>query len=1387
MKHILFKTIIAILFANIFCTLIVQADSVNSNYKITKVPNIPQNEVQCLFQDSRSFMWMGTLDGLHRYDGYNYKSYRTSDDLNSINSNLILDISEDSKGHIWIATYDKGICMLDPKKEKWTDYSSILMYDETSPMYDVNKMYIDRNDVMWLVHKHNLIRVFFNEDMEAVTQITILKSFKTAPQAILLDERGQLWISGDNSILRVPNPYADSKYLSVESFQGIAFHFQETENGIIAIGNGLYTIIRTDNDEIGKQYEFRNNYITYGYNILYQDGYVWTANRHGISCYEYDGKHKFKRDFGFEGNFNILELGCNSITSMIYDPVSGIWIGTRGSGVNRINLNPQRFMRYNNNKSQPNSLRDNFIRCVFQDSYEQVWIGTEEGGANIARKCNSHTFSNGIENVNIKESMYNAVYCVEEIPTPKSDKYESLILLGTSYPNGIAGVNPHTLEDVALDTELFQVGNAFTMEVYDSMLWIGTYENGLWRFIIDEKGDVTSSHQFLPEDYDGSVNSNIIRYLLRDSKSNLWVGTDKGIMRIRPNEVSKEQPKFENYSSQTSNKRFGFDYILQIYEDKEGRIWVGTMGGGLLCYNQETSNGDVSFVNITMKDGLPNNTIKSIVEDEDGNLWLATNEGISKYNIANRGITNYDKYDGLQGNEFSEICGLKLKDGNIIMGGVNGFNIFNPNDIFVDDTPVRCYITEFYIDNKKVQPNQKLNGRVVLENSISYTEKIKLKHSENSFGFSFVGVNYNSAKKNNYKYKLEGFDKEWISTNLHSRVANYTNIPSGRYTFKVMSSSSDNKQIGELIELSVRVLPPFYICWVAILVYIIIVFIAIILFIRYRKKEMAEKQLKMKEKIEKEQSEELSLMRQQFFTNVSHEFKTPLTLIKGPIERLINNPELPENAKIESYKLINQNVRIMMRLVSQLMDFRKLDQDKMELKYSRVNVNDFVYSIYKSFESWASQKDLSFDFIGVPSGLETSFDTEKMEVVVYNIISNAIKNTPNKGSVQIKIQEITDDGEFAIIVSDTGVGISLIDQEHIFERFFQSKDSKKRSNGGTGIGLAHSKALVEKMNGLISFESEEGVGTTFFIHMPLENKVAETEIVHEPTSDLHIEENIDIDREKSTQQDEQTNVNILSDKQTILMVDDNYDLRHFIADEFSDEYNVLLAEDGVDGLAKAIKYNPDIIITDVMMPNMDGIEMCRRVKTEESISHIPVIILTSKVSNEAQKEGFSNGADAYVAKPFSTDVLRLRIRSILKSREMIKDRFQKEIKINPMVISNSNADVKFMESILKLIEDNLSDPDFNVDKLAKAYGVSRVYLSKKIKSLTGESTIQFQRMVKLKHAAELLLQDSLSVSEVAWEVGYNDLNTFRQRFKEKFDMSPSEYRQSKGKKEEENS
>ncbi|MBA7521835.1 Sensor histidine kinase RcsC [subsurface metagenome] len=1294
---------------------------------------------------------------------------------------MVIDIDEDSKGNIWIGTYGKGISKLDPVTEKFTNYSSTNKDSIKLSSDDVTCLIVDNEDVIWIGNWFGYTRITMEEDFENVREILSVPIDNIVNldedveiKQIYQDKEGQIWMGTNFNIIRLINPYASKDQIRYEIFPCKTMTIYEYEDGLLLGGDSISAIQK----QAKGNYQLNTLYPASSLALIYRNQKIWSGNRNGITCLQYNPEKGWQEQYHINKENSGESITSNIVTSIFKDETGQIWVGTRGGGVFTIDLNPKKFYHYYNTESE-GSIGSNFIQCVFEDHNQNLWIGTEDNGISYLSNDNPDAYANGFKHIVVNENINeNRAYCIEEIMTPGSNQHESVIWIGTSFPTHLVAINPENFKLKELPEFVDDMGFVFALENQgDSILWVGTYGEGLWKLSIDKDGNIKSYLHLTPEkESETQISSYIIRDLFLDRDNNLWITTDKGLNRIQRSELHKSDPVFELYKKGEGLQNLNHDYLLQLYQAVNGRIWMGSMGGGLIAYTENERTGDYHFFTLTESDGLPNNSVKSILEDDRGYLWLATNKGLTRYNPFDGDIINYDVVDGLQDNEYSEICAFKRSNGQLVFGGINGFNVFNPNQIYRDTLTPKLFLTDFYISNEKVEPGQVVNGKVILEKSIEYMEEIKLRYNQNSFSIGFLGLYYKAPQKNKYKYMLEGFDEDWYNASASYRIAKYTNIPAGEYIFKVIGSNSDNIWAKKPVSIKLIIRPPFYLSKLAFVIYVIILFASsyityrIIRIITKRKKEL------LIAEMERKKVEEIAQIKLRFFTNISHEFRTPLTLITTPLEKLITkNSELSDEERLSKYSIIKQNADIMLRLINQLMDFRRLDQEKMKLNAEASELNQFVQKICNSFESWADQKNISFHFDTTNKEIKLWFDHDKLEKVVYNLLSNAFKFTPKNGSVNVEIEDSDQNNKVTIYVSDTGIGIDTNEQLHIFERYYQPDRKNKQSFGGTGIGLALSKGLIELHKGSIGVTSEQGKGTTFSVVLNKgQDWLQDESLIKEEVQEIPIQVQ-DKPDELHVHMETEMDIEIKQGHYKILLVEDNVDLRKVVADIFRNEFEVLEADDGEQGYKKCKESHPDLVISDIMMPNMNGIELCNKIKSEEEISHIPILLLTAKDTEESQIEGFETGADAYMPKPFSTELLRARAAALIINHENLRKKFQKEIEINPMIIANSPADSKFLDHILAIIEENLSDSEFSVERLAELYGVSRIYLNRKIKALTGETSNQFLRNIRLKHAAELLNQNVLTVSEVTWQVGYNDLRTFRTRFKEKFGMSPSVY------------
>lgn len=1334
--------------------------SLNLQYSVKALKNFQQNDVNRIYKDKMGFIWIGTLDGLYRYDGYSYKIYRMQEGKNSLSSNMIIAIDEDAQGNIWLGTYGKGISMINVKTDEITNYSLSVLTNTKTPIDNVSALIIDKNNNIWVGNWYGLIRIRIDSTNQIIKNVKLFRDEKNSSVLrIHEDEHKNLWIATSNKIKRILNPTSDN--LKYETFDSHCECICDYQDGILIGGNNFLSVILPN--AINKKYyktTLLNNISATS--VVSDNNNIWLGNREGVSLLKYqNNKWEIEKTFNKSNN---TAFSSNIVTSLSLHN-NGLFVGTRGAGVITIKKTEKRFNNFYKT-NQRGSLFNNLTRAMYEDSHQNLWIGDEEAGVSFLKKGNS--YENGFVQISVNDNTNDRAYVFKEtLATGKNKK--NIMWVGTSYFKALVAIDINTLKPIPQPVKISNsLGFVFSIEkVGENTLWVGSYERGLWRLKINDVGVIESAKQFMPNDNKNGVISHIIRSILLDKDGDLWISTDRGLNRIRKTELEKENPFFESFNSGKYNFNINRHYLLQLLE-AGNKIWIGSMGGGLINYDKKNN----TFSSITTADGLPSNTVKSI-QESNGILWLSTNAGITKYNPQTNNIVNYDKDDNLIENEFSEICSVKRADGTILFGSNKGVTYFNPKEILTEKTLPILFFSDLKIDNQSVKVGKLYENRIILTQTIEKTKEINLKYSENNFSISFTGLHFNNASKDKFKYMLEGFDKKWIHASSSYRTAQYTNIHEGVYYFKVLGANSDNIWNVEPIVLKIKIDPPFSRSILARILYLFVLILLAYIAYKISNSFIIKRKQLIISKIEKENAEKLVQYKLQFFTNISHEFKTPLTLITIPLEQLISNKTLDEETRYKHLSIIKKNANVLLKLIEELLDFRKIENNKMTLKLSLIDINNFVESICNAFIPLAEKMEIDFIVEKTIEPLIVPIDIQLFEKVIFNLLSNAFKFTPLNGHISVSIEINSSKSELKIIVKDDGAGISENVSGKIFDRYFQGNEKDSTLQSGTGIGLSLSKEIVVLHGGELNFKNNHTGGSSFIISLTI-NKMEESSkpnLVENYQFSTNLNSGFDVSIIK--------NKSLESQKKSLpklLIVEDNDDLRDQLYLALKDEYQIIMAENGEKGYHICKKEYPNIIVSDVVMPKMSGIEMCDKIKTDEEISHIPLLILTAKNSIESQLESFSNGADAYLGKPFNLDVLKQNLISLLHNRELIKNKFQNGIDIDFEALANSSADHKFLDAIWKIVNDNLENSEFSIEDLASKYGVSRIYLNRKIKALTGETSNQFLRNIRLKYAAELIAKSDLSISEVTWKVGYNDLNTFRTRFKEKYGVNPSDYK-----------
>ncbi|PKQ64285.1 hypothetical protein BZG02_05560 [Labilibaculum filiforme] len=1362
---------------------------------LSTLDGLSQNDVTFIFQDSKGFMWFGTYDGLNRFDGLNFVTYkRTSPMEFPIGSNLPFGMTEDDNGNFWIATSDNGLWFFDRKKEEFHKIPNEINGKQIILGTKIGNLLLDSNGMLWLSSSKGLsvldTKVYNknrNEYRGAVFRTAVDKANVVHDLATIYvlkeDSKQQLWLSSAKGLFL----FKLSTNLSLElneislNFNGYCRDIVETKNGyLISFNDAVYFLkgsLDKDKLEVKKvaPYFFANL-------IRTSKEFIFGGNPKGLFQFMWDDDleqldliRNFQSEF-----YNSGSLSKNNITILYEDKSGLLWVGTNGGGLNKLDLNEKKFHHISQSNSK-GSLAYNKVRAVYEDPNANLWIGTEGGGVSFLSKYETENYQNGFVNIPIStnERAQNYVYCIKGIP----GKPES-VLMGVGYPTKLAICTLKGKENIEFSSLSNLVKNpVFTILVgRDDLIWLGTYSDGLYKasYDVEKKELVILNHYNADSEGDGCLSSDIVRSLIEDKEGNIFIGTDQGLNLLLQNEKYKPDPYFLKAVHVCGDENsLSHNYVMAMYVDSKDRTWVGTMGGGL-CLLLEQFGSTFKFKTYTSKHGLPNDAIKALEEDGDGNLWISTNKGLTRFNPETDEIRNYSVSDGLQDYEFSELASYTKVNGEMIFGGVNGLNVFNPSEIVDNPYGSEVEFTELFVLNQQILTGKKYNGRVLLESEMPSTDSIKLRYSENSFSVGFTALHYVAPEKISYKYKLDGFDTEWTVVNSADPRAKYTNIPPGEYTLIVLATNNDGVWATLPSSIFIEVVPPFWFTSFAFLLYGILFIVLMVFFRRYSIIDVTKKNQLMMEHFEQEKMEELVQMKLQFFTNISHEFRTPLTLIQSPLEKLISKGDrVDEVYRQRNYSLMIKNVGMLNRLINQLMEFRKLEKGKMPLAVSRGNVMELVNEVFDAFNEIAQSKGIRYELKNAYPSVELWFDYDKIEKVLFNLLSNAFKFTPQGGEVSIIVSEEEIEGKewVRFDIKDNGPGIDREKLPFLFDRFYQTSSHKLSKVSGTGIGLAFAKNLINLHHGKIMVSSNPNIATVFSVYLSKGKLHFKEDDFSDQPMEQAIEKQIVVKDYQIEKREQQSLENVVfdEDKSSVLIVEDNYDVQALIKTNLEEEFNCIQAYNGKEGIDLCRKFTPDIIISDVMMPEMDGFEMCNLIKQDQEICHIPIVILTAKSADEDKLIGLTEGAVAYISKPFNIDVLVAQIKSILEARRLVRHVFNQKIEIEPKEITFTSIDEKLVERLLKVVEENISNPEFTVVQLGREVGISQSILNKKLKALLGQTANVFIRTIRLKRAAQLLKLDRLSVTDVVYEVGFNDMKYFRECFRKQFGTTPSEF------------
>jgi signal transduction histidine kinase/ligand-binding sensor domain-containing protein/DNA-binding response OmpR family regulator len=1318
---------------------------------------LSNNSVRSIYQDHQGFMWFGSFDGLNRYDGYDFKIYRKQlSDSNSLPHNYITAIGEDAKNNLWVGT-GQGVSIFNRHTSKFS-YGQFVPTGESQKLnitFNVNVIKKDATGNLYLATNDGGLLIVPSGSTvayQAICSKDVRGNCFNDIQSLIIDKQQRIWVFVRDLGLGIYNKATKTiQVVNATLKHANCMEIDNQDNIWISTGNGLFL---------------------YNINQKQLQPFTQKLTSNVISSLKFD--HENTMWIGTEGGgINIYSAATNSMhyiaASETKNGLQGVdmvtiyedkelrkWVGTLKGGINIIEPQKNAFETITHDGFNENSLVNNFVSAFYEDKQHHIFIGTDMGGFSIWNR-NSNSFTNYSHNAADNQSLSN-----NSVPSFVEDNNANIWV--ATFGGGINKFNKNTgkFEHYkCITTSGFEQKYVWLVYIDKAgYLWATTYNNGM-LFLFN-----SSTNTFEPF----SQQHVDIYTLCDDALGNFWAGTSHGLARL-----NKQTKTFEYFDVDKP--------VRSIFEDSKGRLWVGTEGMGIVLFNKQQLKTVKRF---TDSDGLCNNSVLNILEDSNGYLWLSTFHGLARFDANRQSFKNYYNEDGLQSNQFAYNAAYRFSSGEMAFGGIKGFNIFNPTKLAVRTYQPPVLITNLRINNIPIAFDSKYI--IALKNDT--IQALEIPFTEAALSFDFAALEFSAPNKILYAYYLEGWDKSWNSSSS-VRTANYTRLSEGHYTLHIKATNAEGIWNTKEVILKITVLPPWYRSWWMYLFYFSLLGLAIFVYQRYRvNKAKLEFEITLsklqaaKERTEREnerliiaKEKEINDKRLTFFTNISHEFRTPLTLIINPLKDILQKQVKNAKEDVGELNIVYRNARRLLSLVDQLLLFRKTDTDSDALKVSKLNLYALCNDVFLAFVQQTRLNKIDYVFSCDKQDIEIYADREKLEIILYNLISNAIKYTPVGGKIVVSI--IENDDTVEVLVADTGFGIPKEIGDKLFERFYQVNHKELPTKTGFGIGLFLVKHFVDGHKGEVSYTSKQGSGTTFFVKLLKGKAHFSNEIIND-----NITETTAIINELVVpQEDDEVKLldkkaeleALVSEKSSLLLVDDNLQMLSYLSQIFKDVYTIYKAENAEEGIKLAYQYLPDIIISDVNMPGISGIDFCKNIKTNDKVSHIPIILLTGESSPEMKLQGIEGGADDYITKPFDKDLLVAKVASLLKNRTNLQHYFYNEITLqeNPLKISEEYK--IFLDRCIAVVEKYLDDEDFNVKTFASELNISHSSLYKKVKSISGQSVNAFIRFIRLRKAAELFINTNMNVNEVALEVGFLNPKYFREQFAKLFGMNPSNY------------
>ena len=1392
---------------------------------------LPNNSVRYLYQDSKGFLWLATLNGLSRYDGNSFLTFRPEiGDKVSLADNRIYDLTEDKNGFLWISTTPELFSCYDLQRACFVDYTGTGALEK-----NYSSIFVAANGDVWLRHSGNgCLRIVHQKDRQMVST-----EFKTERgnlpdnrvQFVNEDAGGRIWIGTQRGLVSVSDGQykVEDRLLHFTSSlafkndmyfltaDGDIFCYQTTKQKLTKVGSlsavagktsptgnfllndkwiiltntGVYDYdfntrkisvdsgLNIRNGEVicdnhgdfwiynhtgrvtyilaknGARKEFqlipedKLGYIDYErYHIVHDSrGIIWIST-YGNGLFAYDTiEDKLEH---FLANINDQShISSDFLLYVMEDRAGGIWVSSEYSGLSRISV-----LNEGTSRIYPESRelfdRSNTIRMLTKMPDGDIWVGTRKGGL--------YTFDSDLHSKMSNQYFHSNIYAIAEDNQGEmwvGTRGNGLKIGDSWYRNEVS--DPASLSD----------NNVFSLyRDRKDRMWIGTFGGGLELAEPTADGKYKFRH-FLQQKF----GLRMVRVIEEDDNGMIWVGTSEGVCIFHPDSLIADSDDYHLFNY--TNGTFCSNEIRCIYRDTKGRMWVGTSGSGLNLCEPEDNYRSLKYEHYGTSEGLVNDVIQSILGDNNGNLWVATEYGISKFNPTNHSFENYFFSSYTLGNVYSENSACVGVDGKLLFGTNYGLLVIDPDKIQDSETFSPVVFTDLHVNGTQINPTMEDSP---LKQSLAYSDEITLKYFQNSFLIDFSTFDYSDSGRTKYMYWLENYDKGW-STPSPLNFASFKYLNPGTYVLHVKSCNGAGVWNESETTLKIVIVPPFWKTNWAMLGYVLLLIVTLYFTFRIVRNFNS---LRNRINVEK-QLTEYKLV---FFTNISHEFRTPLTLIQGALEKIQRVADIPRDL-IHPLKTMDKSTQRMLRLINQLLEFRKMQNNKLALSLEETDVIAFLYEIFLSFGDVAEQKNMNFRFIPSIPSYKMFLDKGNLDKVTYNLLSNAFKYTPSNGTIILSVTVDEVKKTLQIQVADTGVGIPKEKQNELFKRFMQSSFS----GDSIGVGLHLSYELVQVHKGTIEYKDNDGGGSVFTVCIPTDKSVYSEKDFLIPGNVLLKEAGGQAHHllELSEELPEPEKIAEPLNKRKVLIIEDDNDIREFLKEEVGVYFEVEVAADGTSGFEKARTYDADLIICDVLMPGMTGFEVTKKLKSDFATSHIPIILLTALNSPEKHLEGIEAGADAYIAKPFSIKLLLARVFRLIEQRDKLREKFSSEPGIVRAAVCSTDRDKEFADRLAVVLEQNLSRPEFSIDEFAQLMKLGRTVFYRKLRGVTGYSPNEYLRVVRMKKAAELLLSsENLTVAEVAYKVGISDPFYFSKCFKTQFGVAPSVYQRGEMKEQGEN-